>query len=201
MTLNPTIHSILWGNSAGLVHVTNFLPSYRWGDYVAIVFWITTVFTERCDWTNVGHLADLFKGILIDSNLPVTCWHPWSFIVVLTAPKTSNCDLIWFDLHWLGVSASHNRISLPEAYLKGPVNRGGPHAVKRLNTNPSLLRILTSNNKAVRLSLWGDIKLIVYMHAITAFTRKYLVQPFAEMTIQSSAYVRSLADKFWEVGT
>ncbi len=37
----------------------------------------------------------LVKSILIDSNLPVTCWHPWSFIVVLTAPKTSNFDLIW----------------------------------------------------------------------------------------------------------
>ncbi len=56
----------------------------------------STVFTERCDWTNVGHPADLFKDILIDSNLPVTCWHLWSFIVVLTAPKTSNLDLIWF---------------------------------------------------------------------------------------------------------
>ncbi len=54
----------------------------------------STVFTEWCDWTNVGHPADLFKGILIDSNLPVTCWHPWSFIVVLTALKTSNFDLI-----------------------------------------------------------------------------------------------------------
>ncbi len=58
----------------------------------------STVFTERCDWKNVGHPADLFKCILIDSNLPVTCWHPWSFIVVLTAPKTSNFDLIWFNL-------------------------------------------------------------------------------------------------------
>ncbi len=55
----------------------------------------STVFTESCDWKNVGHPADLFKGILIDSHLPVTCWHPWSFIVVLTAPKTSNIDLIW----------------------------------------------------------------------------------------------------------
>ncbi len=27
MTLNPTIHSILWYNSAGFVQVTNFLPS------------------------------------------------------------------------------------------------------------------------------------------------------------------------------
>ncbi len=54
------------------------------------------VFTERCDRTNVDHRADLFNGILIDSNLPVTCRHPWSFIVALTAPKTSNFDLIWF---------------------------------------------------------------------------------------------------------
>ncbi len=38
MTLNPIIHSILWGNSTGFVHVTNFLSSYRIGDYVAIVF-------------------------------------------------------------------------------------------------------------------------------------------------------------------
>ncbi len=37
----------------------------------------------------------LAQDILIDSNLPVTRWHPWSFIVVLTAPKTSNFDLIW----------------------------------------------------------------------------------------------------------
>ncbi len=95
MTLNPAIHSILWDNSAGFVQVINFLPSYRWGDYVAIVFRITLVLTEICDWTNVSHPADLFKGILIDSNLPVTCWHPWSFIVVLTAPTTSNFDLIW----------------------------------------------------------------------------------------------------------
>ncbi len=28
--------------------------------------------------------AGLFKSILIGSNLPVTCWHPWSFIAVLT---------------------------------------------------------------------------------------------------------------------
>ncbi len=49
------------------------------------------------DQTNVGHPAELFKGILIDSNLPVIFWHPWSFIVVLTAPKTSYFDLIWFN--------------------------------------------------------------------------------------------------------
>ncbi len=47
VTLNPTIYSILCGNSAGLVHVTNCLPSYRWGDYVAIVFWITPQFLLR----------------------------------------------------------------------------------------------------------------------------------------------------------
>ncbi len=57
----------------------------------------STVFTERFDWTNVGHPTDLLKGILIDSNLPVTCWHPWSFIVALTAPKSSNFDLIWLS--------------------------------------------------------------------------------------------------------
>ncbi len=70
---------------AGFVQVINFLTSYRWGD--------STVFTERCDWPNVGHPADLFKGILIDSNLPVTCWHP-SFIVVLTAPKSDSNALL-----------------------------------------------------------------------------------------------------------
>ncbi len=31
-------NSILRGNSTGFMQVTNFLPSYRWGDYVAIVF-------------------------------------------------------------------------------------------------------------------------------------------------------------------
>ncbi len=36
--LNPSIHSILWGNFAGLVHVTNFPPSYKWGHYVTIIF-------------------------------------------------------------------------------------------------------------------------------------------------------------------
>ncbi len=43
----------------------------------------------------VSHPAGLFKRIPIDSNLPVKCWHPWSFIVALTAPKASNFDLIW----------------------------------------------------------------------------------------------------------
>ncbi len=82
------------------MQITNFLPSYGWGDYVAIIFLNnSTVFTERCDWTNEGHSADLCKGILIDSNLPITCWHPWSFIVVLTAPKTSKFNLIWFDYY------------------------------------------------------------------------------------------------------
>ncbi len=38
VTLNPNIRSILLGNSAGFVQVTNFLPSYRWGDYVTNVF-------------------------------------------------------------------------------------------------------------------------------------------------------------------
>ncbi len=37
----------------------------------------------------------MLKSILIDSTLPVTCWHSWSFIVVLTAPKTNSFDLIW----------------------------------------------------------------------------------------------------------
>ncbi len=55
-----------------------------------------SVFIDGCDWTNVGHAVCLLKIVLIDSNLPVTCWHPCSFIVVLTAPKTSNFDLIWF---------------------------------------------------------------------------------------------------------
>ncbi len=59
----------------------------------------STVFTKRCDWTNVGYPANLFKGILIDSNLPVTCWNPLSFIVVLTASKTSNFDLIRRKVH------------------------------------------------------------------------------------------------------
>ncbi len=71
----------------------------------------STVFTERCDWTNVGHPADLFKGIQIDSNFPIACWHPWSFIVVLTAPKTSNFDLIWWSaymhlLYWYSTFAN-----------------------------------------------------------------------------------------------
>ncbi len=57
---------------------------------------ISTVFTNGCEWTNVGHPVCLLKNILIDSNPPVTCWHLWSLIVVLTAPKTSNFDLIWF---------------------------------------------------------------------------------------------------------
>ncbi len=33
----------LWGNAAGFVQATNFLPSYRWGDYV-IFFLITLQF-------------------------------------------------------------------------------------------------------------------------------------------------------------
>ncbi len=57
----------------------------------------STIFTDGCDWTNVGHPFSLLKNILIDSNLPVTCWHPWSFIVVLPVPKTSNFDLIWWS--------------------------------------------------------------------------------------------------------
>ncbi len=56
----------------------------------------STVLTEGCDWTNVGHPAGLFKIILVASNLPVTCWHPWSFIVVSTAPKTNNFDLLCY---------------------------------------------------------------------------------------------------------
>ncbi len=60
----------------------------------------STVFTDGCDWTNVGHPVCLLKTILIDSNLPVICWHPWSFIVVVTAPKT----LIWIMI-WQKVSA------------------------------------------------------------------------------------------------
>ncbi len=82
VTLNPTIHSILWGNCAGLVQVTYFLPSYRWGDYVTIVFWITLRFYWRMRLNKCrpsGRLAqghsDWFKPP------PVTCWHPWSFIV------------------------------------------------------------------------------------------------------------------------
>ncbi len=47
------------------------------------------------NWTNVDHPAGLFKSILIDSNLHVTCWHPWSFVEVLTTPMASNFDLIW----------------------------------------------------------------------------------------------------------
>ncbi len=58
----------------------------------------------RCNWTNVSYPAGLLKSIQIDSNLPVTCWHPWSFIllivlnapnlIVLKAPKTSYFYLI-----------------------------------------------------------------------------------------------------------
>ncbi len=55
----------------------------------------SSVFTEGCVWTNEGHPVFILKSILIDSNLPVTCWHPWSLIIVLTAPNTNNYDLIW----------------------------------------------------------------------------------------------------------
>ncbi len=46
---------------------------------------------------DVGHPVGLLKSILIDSNVPVTRWHSWSFIAVLTAPKTNNFDLIIFQ--------------------------------------------------------------------------------------------------------
>ncbi len=65
----------------------------------------STLIPIGCDWANVGHPACLLKKILIDSNLPVTCWHPWSFKVVLTAPKTSNFDLIWFERTYQPITA------------------------------------------------------------------------------------------------
>ncbi len=74
-----------------------FSPFLKVGEIIWQLFFLnhSTVFTDGCDWTNVGHPVRLLKNILVDSNLPVTCWHPWSFLVVLTAPKTSNFDLIW----------------------------------------------------------------------------------------------------------
>ncbi len=89
--------------------VTYILPSSRWGVYVAIVFWTAqqSLLTDGTE--NVGHPACLLKNILIDSNLPVTGWHPWSFIVVLTAPKTSNIDLVWFERVLLGTGYSSCR--------------------------------------------------------------------------------------------
>ncbi len=63
----------------------------------------STVFTSGCDRTNAGHPAGLFKGILIDSNLPITCWHSWSFIIALVAPMTKNFDLFPDDWHHANV--------------------------------------------------------------------------------------------------
>ncbi len=67
-------------------------------------------FTGGCNWTNLGLAECLLKSILINSNLPVTCWHSWSFKVVLTAPKTNNFDSIWLT--------NQNLFSLREAYQK-----------------------------------------------------------------------------------
>ncbi len=63
VALNPNIHSILWSTSAGFGQVTYFLPSSRWGDYVTSVFLNhSTVLTDGCDWTNVGHTPNLIKN-------------------------------------------------------------------------------------------------------------------------------------------
>ncbi len=76
----------LWGNSTGFANVTNFLPSYCGRFYDNCFSNHSTVFKGGCDWTNVGHPSCLLN-ILIDS---------WSFIAVLTAPKTNKFGLIKF---------------------------------------------------------------------------------------------------------
>ncbi len=53
----------------------------------------STVLTVRCNGTYVGLPAGLFKSILVDTNLPITCWHSWSFTEVLIASKTKNFNL------------------------------------------------------------------------------------------------------------
>ncbi len=83
--------------------VHQFFPFLEGGGRIfeIIVFTLnySTLCTEWCTCTNIGHPACSLKGILNDRFLLIAYCHYWPFIVVSASPKANKFDPIWINLN------------------------------------------------------------------------------------------------------